>query len=93
MTTAKKLFQSSPAFKDFQKLLEHPAFEAACHAALQDLIESMPRAGFDVSKGWDSYSQILGARLVLERLSQLHIPEEQPTPEPIQWHRPKPKTP
>jgi len=90
MISAKKLFQSSPAFKDFAKLLEHPSFESACHAALQDMIESMPRSGFDVSKGWDSYSQILGARTVLEKLSQLHIPEEQFKPEPPAWKYPKP---
>jgi len=93
MISAKKLFQASPAFKDFAKLLEHPSFEAACHAALMDMIESMPPSGFDVSKGWDSYSQILGARLVLERLSKLYIPDDKMKPEPKSWKYPSPSQP
>lgn len=91
MITAKQLFQTSPQFKDFQTLLASPAFEPACNAALLDLIESMPMSVGDPSKAWDCYGQIVGARLVLAKLSQLHLRDEELKPEPPAWKYPKPK--
>jgi len=81
MRTSKQLFQSSPAFKEFQAMLASPAFEPACNAAILGLIESLPATAADPSKSWDCYLQIVGARRVLEILSQLHEPETTPTPQ------------
>lgn len=91
MRNAKKLFQSSSVFKDFTAILSNPAFEAACGAALMDMIESLPASVSDPSKAWDCYGQIVGARLVLEKLSQLHVPDHEPKPEPPAWQYQKGK--
>lgn len=91
MRTATELFQASSAFKDYQSFLDHPAFEAACAVALASFVESLPGSAAEPSKAWDSYLQILGARAVLERLSQLHLKPEAPKPEPSAWQYPKTK--
>lgn len=72
MRTAKETFRDSTAFKDYQTILASPAFEPACIAALADYIESLPKETSEPSKSWDCYLKILGARAVLEKLSQLH---------------------
>lgn len=79
MKTSKELFQSSPAFKDFQAMRSSPAFEAACNAAILGLIESLPISG-DPSKSWDGLCQVNGARKAFEILSNLHVPESQERP-------------
>lgn len=91
MRTAIELFQSSPAFvaKHYEELLNNPAFDAACSTALASFVESLPGSAADPSKAWDSYLQILGARAVLEKLSQLHLKPEEPRSEPMAWVRPK----
>lgn len=76
MRTAKELFRASSAFKDFQVMLASPAFEPACNAALLTLIESLPANAADPSKAWDCYLQIVGARAVLQKLSELHLSDE-----------------
>jgi len=76
MRTSKELFQSSPAFADFSQILTNRAFEPACSAALLGLIESLPAHSADPSKAWDAYLQIVGARRVLEILSELHVKDE-----------------
>ncbi len=91
MRTAKELFQASPAFKDYPSLLDNPAFEATCSAALASFVESLPGSAAEPSKAWDSYLQILGARAVLQHLSRLHEKPEPTKPDPIAWQRPKPK--
>lgn len=93
MRTAKELFQASPAFtaKHYDGLLTNVAFEPACAAALASFVESLPGSSTDPSKAWDSYLQILGARAVLQTLSQLHLNDQQPKPEPPAWKYPKPK--
>ena len=77
MRTAKELFRASSTFAEFQKMLASPAFEPACHVALETLVESLPASAADPSKAWDCYLQILGARRVLDILSRLHEPEGQ----------------
>ncbi len=91
MRTAKELFQASPAFKEYAAWIDSPVFDLACHAALQDFLESMPATTAQPSEAWDSHCRIVGARLVLERLSRLHEKPEPPKPDPIAWQRPKPK--
>lgn len=93
MRTAKELFQSSFVFtaKHYEAMLNNPAFEPACAAALASFVESLPASAADPSKAWDSYLQILGARAVLETLSQLHLTNDPPKPEPAAWRYPKPK--
>ncbi len=93
MRTARQLFQDSPAFKSYAELLENPAFEPACHAALGDVVESLPGNAAEPSRAWDSYLQILGARAVLMKLSQLHLKDTAPAPDPTAWKYPKPKAP
>ncbi len=85
MRTARQLFQDSPAFKTYPAMLDNAAFEPACHAALGDLVESLPGSAGEPSKAWDSYLQILGARSVLQKLGQLHLKDAPPTPEPPAW--------
>lgn len=58
-------------------MLASPAFEPACNAALLGLIESLPANAADPSRAWDCYLQIVGARAVLHKLSELHLPEEE----------------
>jgi hypothetical protein len=91
MRTSKELFQASPAFGHYEALLNNPAFESACGAAMADFVESLPGSAAEPSKAWDSYLQILGARAVLEKLSQLHTRNETTKPEPPSWQYPKPK--
>ncbi len=91
MRTARQLFQDSTVFKSYAGLLDNPAFEQACHAALADLVESLPGSAAEPSKAWDSYLQILGARSVLLKLSQLHLKDSAPKPDPIAWQYPKTK--
>jgi hypothetical protein len=80
MRTSKDLFQTSPAFRDFQALRASAAFEPACNAAILGLIESLPTAA-DPAKAWDCYLQIVGARKAFEILSRLHEPDEERKPE------------
>ncbi len=89
MRTAKELFQASPAFKDYESLLNNPAFEPACAAALASFLESLPRSAAEPSKAWDCHLQHIGARAALEHLSQLAQKPEPPKPDPIAWQRPK----
>lgn len=92
MRTAKTLFQSSPAYKDFQAILTNPAFEPACHAAIASLVENLPGSATEPTKAWDSYLKILGAREVLEIFSRLHEPDKEPkqTPWPALKYEAKP---
>lgn len=91
MRSALELFQSSPAFtsKQYADLLNNPAFEPACAAALAVFLESLPRTVADPSKSWDCHLQHVGARSVLETLSQLHLKPEAGKPEPPAWRYPK----
>lgn len=83
MITAKKLLHGRPEYKAYPSLLSNEAFEPACHAALMELVESLPPGAADPSKAWDSYLQIVGARKVLDLLGRLHEPDA--TPKPEQW--------
>lgn len=56
------------------------SFQVACEYALLALLQEQPEA-IDPSKGWDSHSQLVGARRVLEILKTLHQPEEASKPE------------
>jgi len=81
MRTARQLFQNSAAFKDYKIILENPAFEAACNAAVLDLLENLPSQSADPSKAWDSWLQVVGARKVLQGLSELHQVDTPATPQ------------
>lgn len=77
MRSAKDLFQSSPAYKDYQQMIASPAFEPACNAALLAMIEDMPQAVSEPSKSWDAHCQIVGARNLIQKLSELHVPDNE----------------
>lgn len=57
-------------------MIASPSFEPSCNAALLAMIEELPAAA-DVARTWDAYLQIVGARRVLEKLSELHLKDEQ----------------
>lgn len=76
------MFQSSPAFRDFQQMLANPAFELACNAALMTFIEGLPQHTSAPTDAWDCHCQIVGAKKVLEKLSELHIKDESLKREP-----------
>lgn len=78
MRTAKQLFQASPLFAGFQKLLADPSFEPAVKVALTAYVESLPGGAPDPSRAWDSWLRVTGAREVLELLANLHTPDEAP---------------
>lgn len=75
MRTPKELFHASSHFQGFQKLLESPAFEPACQAALAVLVHQFPAHTGTMNESWDAHCQIVGARRVLEILSTLHEPD------------------
>lgn len=81
MRTAKELFRSSPDFKGYQEIVANAAFESACNAALLVMIEDLPKHTGDPAASWDCHCQIVGARKVLEKLSELHLKDEAPTKE------------
>lgn len=76
MRTAKELFRSSPDFKGYQEIIANAAFESACNAALLVMIEDLPKHTGAPSDSWDAHCQIVGARKVLEKLSELHLKDE-----------------
>lgn len=77
MRSSKQLFQSSKDFKGYQEIIANPAFESACNAALMAMIEELPQKTTAPSESWDCHCQIVGARNVLEKLSQLHEKDDE----------------
>jgi len=70
------------AFRDSQHRLAHEkitgteSFQVACEYALLTLLQELPDAS-NPSAGWDSHSQMVGARRVIDILRTLHQPEKQ----------------
>jgi len=60
-----------------EKLVITEAFQIACEYALLTLVSELPEAS-DPSRGWDSHSQLTGARRVLDILKTLHKLPEKP---------------
>lgn len=77
--TPKQAFIDSPHRKDHEVTAQKQSFQAACDYALLVLLQSQPEAT-DPSKGWDSHSQMIGARKVLNILKTLHLPEAESKP-------------
>lgn len=73
--TTKEMFLNSPHREAHQKWVESAAADAARDAALVLLMLEQP-ASPDPSRGWDSHSQLVGARRVLEILFRLHLKDE-----------------
>lgn len=76
---AKQAFIEGPHASAHAKLVMTEGFQAACRAALLALVEEQPEA-LDPSKGWDSHSQVCGARRVLDILRTLHQSQEEMKP-------------
>jgi hypothetical protein len=85
--TSKESFIGSPWKLGMDKIVITEDFMRACDYALLVLGEEMPAAA-DPSKGWDSHSQMTGARRVLEILKDLPNPEKERkrTAEPTIYH-------
>lgn len=79
INTPKQSFIDSPHRKDHEATTQKPSFQAACDYALLVLLQSQPDAA-DPSKGWDSHSQMIGARKVLDILKTLHQVEAESKP-------------
>lgn len=56
-----------------EQIVLTPEFQTACDYALLEFAQRQPQAK-DPSHGWDSHSQLVGAREVLEILKALHEP-------------------
>jgi hypothetical protein len=80
MRTARELFQATPNFAHYQTFLASAGFDAACHAALNELVCDLPLNVTDPSRSWDNYLLILGARKFIEKFSQLNWPATEPKP-------------
>lgn len=76
---AKDTFLKSAERENWERLASSKTFEAACDAALLELVLEQPTVGTP-DKGWDSHSQVLGARRLIEILSALHIKSEPQQP-------------
>lgn len=61
--------------EEWERIVNSSTFDAACDAALIELVLEQPTVGTP-DKGWDSHSQVLGARRILEILTKLHLKEE-----------------
>lgn len=77
--TPKQAFIESQHKVEHAKTTEKESFQVACEYSLLSLLQEQPEA-IDPSKGWDSHSQIVGARRVLEILKSIHLPEEASKP-------------
>lgn len=73
----REIFLNSPHRKAHETWVGTAAAEAARDAALLLLVHEQPTA-LNPDRGWDSHSQLVGARRVMEILFKLHLPEEQP---------------
>lgn len=74
----KDQFVNSPHRLPFEKIVDTEYFQAACDYALLILSDQLPDAS-DPAKGWDSWSQLSGAKRLLSILKTIH--------EPIKEHR------
>lgn len=75
----KQAFLESPHKISHEKFVQTESFQTACDYALLVLVQEQPHAP-DPSKGWDSHSQLIGARRVLDILKSLSEAEKQPEP-------------
>lgn len=75
----KQAFIESPFRADHEKTAQKESFQAACDYALLTFLHEQPEAG-DPAKGWDSHSQMIGARRVLDILKTIHKAESQSKP-------------
>jgi hypothetical protein len=73
--TPRQAFIESPHKIEHAKTVNLESFHVACEYSLLALLQEQPEAT-DPSKGWDSHSQMIGARRVLEILKSLHQVEE-----------------
>ena len=77
--TPKQAFIESEYRLDHEVTTKKESFKVACDYALLVLVQEQGEAS-DPSKGWDSHSQIVGARKVLEILKTLPQVEEEKKP-------------
>jgi hypothetical protein len=75
--TAKESFINSPWKESHSKIVQTEDFLRSCDYALLQLMEEQPDA-MDPAKGWDSHSQLTGAKRVLDILKTLSTPEKKP---------------
>ena len=72
-------FLLTPDAKLLADLVEAKWFQRCCFAALAQMQIEMGNAE-SLAKGWDSFSQLCGARRVLNTLLSLPDPKEKPKP-------------
>lgn len=96
--TPKEIFLKGPHKEAHEKWVGTNAADAARDTALLLFVQEQPIAR-NPDQGWDSHSQLIGARRVLEILFKLHLPEEEPkitklpNIKPPGPYRPTPKPP
>ena len=78
LKTAKESFLAGPHRAAFEKLAETAAFDAGAEYALLVFIEELPSADIDPNLNWARYSQVTGAKRLLEILRTLHLKQEAP---------------
>lgn len=75
--TTREIFLNSPHREQHERWVNTASADAARDAALVLFMLEQPVAR-NPDAGWDSHSQMIGARRVLEILFHLHLKEEQP---------------
>lgn len=83
LRTAKESFLAGPNRAAFEKLAETATFDGACEYALLTFIEELPPADIDPNLNWARFSQVTGAKRVLEILRTLHLKQEAPKRTPL----------
>lgn len=75
--SAKETFCHSPHRAAHERTVQTESFQTACDYALLQLLSEMPSAP-DPQRGWDSHSQMCGARRIIQILKTLHEPVKNP---------------
>lgn len=75
----KTAFIESPHRAEHEKTVLKESFQVACDYALLAFLQEQPQAG-DPARGWDSHSQMIGARRILDILKTIHKAEDQTKP-------------
>lgn len=78
LKSAKESFMAGPHRAAFEKLVENADFDAGADYALLVFIEELPAADVDPNLNWARFSQVTGAKRLLEILRTLHLKQEPP---------------
>lgn len=79
----KQTFQkTAPLANAWGDIITRPEFDTAVNTAMLEMIERQPIRGTP-SESWDHHSQVVGARIFLDILRNLHLPDPNPVNVPM----------